>query len=403
MSKRILVVEDQEDNRQIIRDLLSATDYELTEADRCNQCRDDNERRGCRGIPENSHALYIWGYAGGTRFITKLRIRGSHMQRREFITLLGGAAAWPLAASAQRSAMPMIGYLHSASLERNVNLVAAFRKGLGETGFVEGQNVAIEFRWAAGQNDRLPELAAELVRGRVAVIATPVNTPATLAAKAATATIPIVFAIGGDPVALGLVESLSRPGGNATGISFQTVELTAKRLGLLRELAPGAKRLFALINPNSGFTAGIIKNLQASAQALGLPVDTLHASTDREIDAAFANLQKPDGALLLSPDAFYTSRRKRIVALAARYAVPTIYNIREFTDVGGLISYGPNLANVCQQTGIYTGRILKGEKPANLPVMQPTKFELIVNLKTAKTLGLSIPPALLTSADEVIE
>jgi putative ABC transport system substrate-binding protein len=326
------------------------------------------------------------------------------MRRRKFITLLGGAAAWPLAAQAQKPALPVIGYLHSASLERNVNLVAAFRKGLEKAGFVEGRNVQIEFRWAAGQNDRLAELAADLVRRRVTVIATPVNTPATLAAKVATTTIPIVFAIGGDPVALGLVASLNRPGGNATGISFQTVELTAKRLGLLRELAPGATRFVALINPKSGFTDAIVRDLQASAQALGLPVEIVYASTDREIDVAFANLvQKPGGALLVSPDAFYTSRRKKIVTLVASHALPAIYNIREFTDVGGLISYGPNLAVACQQTGIYVGRILKGEKPANLPVMQPTKFELVINLKTAKTLGLTIPSGLLTSADEVIE
>jgi putative ABC transport system substrate-binding protein len=247
-------------------------------------------------------------------------------------------------------------------------------------------------------------LAADLVRRQVAVIVAPINTPATLAAKATTTTIPIVFAIGGDPVALGLVASLNRPGGNATGISFQTVELTAKRLGLLRELAPRAMRFVTLVNPNSALTNAIVENLQASAQAIGLPFEILHASTDREIDAAFANLvQKPGGALLLSPDAFFISRRKKIVTLAARHALPAIYNIREFADVGGLISYGSNLASVCQQTGIYAGRILKGENLASLPVMQPTKFELVINLKTAKVLGLTIPPALLTSTDEVIE
>jgi putative ABC transport system substrate-binding protein len=326
------------------------------------------------------------------------------MKRRQFITLLGGAAAWPLVARAQQPALPVIGYLHSASPELNLNLVAAFHKGLGETGFVEGRNVAIEFRWGAGQDDRLPELAADLVRRRVAVIVTPASTPAALAAKAATATIPIVFATGADPVALGLVKSLNRPGGNATGIGFQTVELTAKRLGLLRELTPQATRFVALVNPNSAFTDAIVKDVQASAAILALPVEIFHAGTIREIDAAFTDLvQQTGGALLVSPDPFLTSRRAQIVTLAARNALPVMYNIREYVDAGGLISYGPNFANVYQQTGIYTGRVLKGEKPTDLPVAQPTKFELVVNLITARALGLTVPPTLLALADEVIE
>jgi putative tryptophan/tyrosine transport system substrate-binding protein len=326
------------------------------------------------------------------------------MRRREFITLLGGAAAWPGVARAQQPAMPVVGYLHSSSPETNVNYVAAFRKGLSEAGFVEGQNVAIEFRWAGGQASRLPELAADLVRRRVTVITTPANTPAALAAKAATTSIPIVFAIGGDPVVLGLVTSLNRPGSNATGVSFQTVELVTKRLGLLRELAPHATHFVALVNPNTAFTEVVVKDLQASARALGLSVEILDAGTSGEIDAAFVHLtQKPGSALLLSPDAFFTSRRAQIVTLAARHALPTVYNQREFAEIGGLVSYGPSFPDVYQQTGIYVGRVLKGEKPADLPVVQPTKFELVVNLNTAKALGLSVPQTLLALADEVIE
>jgi putative ABC transport system substrate-binding protein len=327
------------------------------------------------------------------------------MRRREFISLLGGAAAaWPLAARAQRPAMPVIGFLHSGSPEPVVNRVAAFRKGLGEAGYVEGQNVAIEFRWAAGEDDRLPDLAADLIRRRVAVIATLGSTPASLAAKAATTTIPIVFLVGSDPVALGLVASLNRPGGNATGVNIQLVELVTKGLGILRELAPAANRFVALVNPNTAYTDAVVKDLQASASALGLAIEILRAGTGREIDAAFANLvQKPGGALLVSPDAFFVSRRAQIVTLAARHAVPAIYFTRDFAESGGLVSYGPNLADAYQQTGIYVGRILKGEKPADLPVVQPTKFELVVNLNTARAFGLGIPQGLLALADEVIE
>jgi ABC-type uncharacterized transport system substrate-binding protein len=328
------------------------------------------------------------------------------MRRREFITLIGGAAAtWPLAARAQQSERtPVVGYLHSGSPEPVVNRVAAFRKGLGEAGYVEGQNVAIEFRWAAGQDDRLPDLAADLIRRRVAVIATLGSTPASLAAKAATTTIPIVFLVGGDPVALGLVASLNRPGGNATGVNIQLVELVTKGLGILRELAPATNRFVALVNPNSAYTDAVVKDLQASASALGLAIEILRAGTGREIDAAFANLvQKPGGALLVSPDAFFVSRRAQIVTLAARHAAPAIYFTRDFAESGGLVSYGPNLADAYQQTGIYVGRILKGEKPADLPVVQPTKFELVVNLNTARAFGIAIPNTLLAIADEVIE
>jgi putative ABC transport system substrate-binding protein len=247
-------------------------------------------------------------------------------------------------------------------------------------------------------------LAADLIRRRVAVIATPGSTPASLAAKAATETIPIVFLIGGDPVALGLVASLNRPGGNATGVNLQLVELVPKQLGMLRELVPAANRFVALVNPNTAYTDTVIKDLQASASGLGVPIEILRAGTDREIDAAFANLvQKPGGALLVGPDAVFVSRRAQIVTLAARHALPAIYYVRDFAGIGGLMSYGPNLAHTYRQAGIYVGRVLKGEKPADLPVVQPTKFELVVNLNTARALGLTVPDRLLALADEVIE
>jgi putative ABC transport system substrate-binding protein len=327
------------------------------------------------------------------------------LRRREVITLIGGAAAWPLAARAQQGAMPVIGYLHSSSPELSVPFIGAFRKGLSEAGFVEGQNVTIEFRWAAGREDRLPELAADLVRRRVAVIVTPTSTPAALAAKGATTTIPIVFATGADPVALGLVKSLNQPGGNLTGIHFQTVEAAGKQAGLLRELAPQAKRFVALVNPNYAFTAAVVTAWEASATAIGLPIEILRAGTVAEIDAAFANLtQKVDGsALLISPGPFFTSRRTQLATLTARHAIPAIYGLREFAESGGLMSYGPSFSNVYEQSGIYTGRVLKGEKPADMPVLQPTKFELVINLQTAKALGIDIPPTLLARADEVIE
>jgi putative ABC transport system substrate-binding protein len=329
------------------------------------------------------------------------------MRRRDFITLSGGAAAAlvrPHAARAQQTALPVIGFLHSSSPEPMTNFVAAFRRGLSEAGFVEGQNVAIEFRWAAGQVDRLPELAADLVRRGVTVIATPGSTPAALAAKAATTTIPIVFAIGGNPVALGLVASLNNPGGNVTGVSFQSTELQAKAIALLRELSPQAVRIVALVNPQSAFTEAVVKNLQGGAAILGVPIEILNASTEAEIESAFATIsQRPGSALLVGPDPFFTFRRAQIIMLATRQALPTMYAIREFAEAGGLIAYGPNLTSAYREAGTYTGRILKGEKPANIPVVQPTKFEMVINLKTAKALGLAIPDKLLALADEVIE
>jgi putative ABC transport system substrate-binding protein len=326
------------------------------------------------------------------------------VRRRQFIALLGGVAAWPLAARAQQSTKPVVGFLHLGSPEPNAKRVTAFREGLSETGHVEKQNVTIEFRWANGQPDRLPELAADLVRRRVAVIATPISTEAALAAKAATATIPIVFAAGGDPVALGLVASLNRPGGNATGISLLNVDLTAKRFELLHELVPKGARFAALVNSNYPSIDVILKDLQTGAATLGLKVEILYAGNDREIDAAFAKLsQRPDSVLMLPPDSFFFNRRAQIVTLAARHALPVIYPTNEYAVAGGLISYGPDITHACQQTGVYTGRILKGENPANLPVMQPTKFELALNLQTARLLGITVPPTLLARADEVIE
>jgi putative tryptophan/tyrosine transport system substrate-binding protein len=297
----------------------------------------------------------------------------------------------------------VVGFLHSTSLEPNTKLVAAFRKGLVEGDYAEG-DVVLEFRWAEGKVDRLPEMAADLVRRKVAVIATPGSTPAALAAKTATTTIPIVFAIGGDPVALGLVASLNRPGGNATGISFESAEMTAKALGLLRELVPQAARIVAMVNPQSAFTGAVVKNLQAGAAGLGLQVEVFNASTDSEISTTFANISlQPGTALLLGPDALYTSRRVQIVESAARYAVPTMYVVREFAEGGGLISYGPDLTNAYREAGIYTARILKGENPSDMPIVLPTKFDMVINTKTAKTLNIAVPNKLLALADEVIE
>jgi len=326
------------------------------------------------------------------------------LNRREFITLLGGATTCPLVARAQQAAIPVVGFLHAGSPEPNVNFVVAFRTGLGKTGYVEGQNLAIEFRWAAGQNARLPEMAADLVRRQVAAIVTPASTPAALAAKAATTTIPIVFTTGGDPISLGLVASLNRPGGNATGVAFMTVELTAKRLSLLHELVPGAAGVIALVDPNYALAEAIIKDLQEARATLGLQVEILYAGTAREIDAAFATMvQKRADALLMTASPFFTNRRVQIVTLATRHALPVLYDIREFAEAGGLMSYGPSFQDIYQQAGIYTGRILKGERPADLPVMQPTKFELVINLTTARALGITVPNMLLARADEVIE
>jgi putative tryptophan/tyrosine transport system substrate-binding protein len=331
--------------------------------------------------------------------------RRALMRRRDFITLLGGAAAtWPLAARAQQTALPVIGFLHTGSPQLNAKLLDGFRAGLAQAGFVEGRNVAIEFRWAEGEERRLPELAADLVRQRVSIIATPASTPAAVAAKAATRVIPIVFATGGDPIELGLVASLNRPGANVTGIAFQTVEIAEKQLGLLRELLPRATRLVALVRPNTALTEIVVNRLQAGAAGLGREIEIVRADSDREIEAAFARLAKTPGvALLFGPDPTFTTRRVQLVALAARYAVPAMYAAREYAEVGGLVSYGPDLTNAYRETGVYVGRILKGDMPADLPVAQPVKFELVINLKTAKALAVTVPDKLLALADEVIE
>jgi putative ABC transport system substrate-binding protein len=327
------------------------------------------------------------------------------VRRREFIKFLGGAAAWPLSARAQQPAMPVVGFLHSASAAAYAHLVAAFRKGLSEAGYSEGQNVAIEYRWSEGHNEHLPALAAELVRRRVDVIVTPGSTAATLAAKAATPTIPIVFLSAVDPVKTGLVASLNRPGGNITGVSDIGVELAAKRLGLLHELLPGAARFALLVNPdNPGITEAFVTEAQTAASAIGRQIEVVTASTNDDIDRAFATVvNKRADAFLVSTDALFVTRRVQLVTLAARHAVPAMYFRREFAEAGGLMSYGSNLADQFRQNGIYAGRILKGEKPAEMPVQLPTKFEFVVNLQTAKLLGLEVPPTLLARADEVIE
>jgi putative tryptophan/tyrosine transport system substrate-binding protein len=331
------------------------------------------------------------------------------MRRREFIALLGGAAAvtsvsWPRAARAQPPALPVIGFIRDGSVDASARFATAFRKGLSESGMIEGQNVTVEYHWLEGQYDRLPALVADLVRRQVAVIATPSNVPA-LAAKAATATIPIVFGVGQDPVQLGLVASLARPGGNATGINFFNGEVTAKRLRLLHDLVPKAVRVAVLLNPaNTSTTQFTSQEVQAAAPTIGLQIQIPNATTIGEIDAVFASFahERPD-ALFVAGDAFFTGRAVQFATLTARDRIPAAYAVRELAAAGGLMSYGTDLADACYQVGVYAGQILKGAKPADLPVVQSTKFEFVINLQTARALGIEVPSGLLLIADEVIE
>jgi len=325
--------------------------------------------------------------------------------RREFITLLGGAAAaWPLAARAQQPAMPVIGLLYPGSPEATAKYLARFRKGLGETGYVEGHNVAIEYRWAHGENSRLPELAADLISRPVSVIATPGSVAASLAAKAATTTIPIVFMVGVDPVQAGLVDSLNRPGGNVTGTTSLNSGLVAKQLGLLRQLLNREARFAVLLNPNNPQSKSAVTDVQATASAIGQQLEIVTATTNRDIRPAFdAAVRKGTDALLIIADPLFANRPVQLATLAARHAMPTIFPLREFAEAGGLMSYGSNFTDLFRLAGTYTGRVLKGEKPADLPIQQATKFEFVINLQTADALGLEIPPTLLALADEAIE
>src|SRR5262245_33652695 len=325
------------------------------------------------------------------------------MRRRDFVTLLGTAAAWPLLARAQQAPMPVIGFLSSSEPVDRARYLTAFRQGLRESGYVEGQNVAIEYRWAQDQADRLPDLAADLVRRQVTVIAAH-DTPSSIVAKAATTTIPIVFASGADPVKLGLVASLNRPGSNVTGVTFVSATLGAKQLGLLHELQPGAVRVGVLVDPNFAPTQSFVSDVQAAALSIGKQIEVVEAPSGRDIDTALARpAQKPIDALLVAPSPFLNNRRIQLATLAAYHRVPAIYPVREFAEAGGLMSYGTSITGAYRQAGVYTGRILKGEKAADLPILQPTKFEFVINLNTARVMGLSFPPGLLAIADEVIE
>ena len=327
----------------------------------------------------------------------------SYIRRRKFLATLGGAAAWPLAARAEQSAMPVIGFLNGGLPDGFAPMVGAFHQGLKETGYIESQNVAIEYRWAEGRYDRLPALAADLVGRKVTVLAA-TTTPAALAAKAATSTVPIVFTTGNDPIKLGLVASLNRPGGNVTGVSNLIAELASKRLGLLRELVPRANVIAMLMNPNFPDGERQLRDVEAAVRALGLQLIVVRAGTDREIDAAFETIAHQGGdVLLVAVDPFLFARRDHIVALASRRAIPALYPVRDFAVAGGLMSYATDFADSYRQAGIYSGRIVKGEKPADLPVQQSVKFELVINLKAAKALGLSVPNSMQLLADEVIE
>jgi putative ABC transport system substrate-binding protein len=324
------------------------------------------------------------------------------MRRREFIIFVGCTAAWPLAARAEQSAIPVIGFLNAASPQPFAKYVAGFRTGLKETGYIDGQNVTIEFRWAEGDYDRLPEMAADLVRRKVAVLVSSGGAPSIMAAKAATATIPIVFTIGSDPVQLGFVTSLGRPGGNITGVNFFGSAMESKRLGLLRAVVPGVQLIAVLLNPNRQSYQK--RDVEEAARATDQQIVLLSASNESEIDAAFATAtQLRAGAMLVGGDPFFNSQREKIVALAARHAIPAIYEQREHALAGGLMSYGTNLSEAYRQAGVYAGRILRGEKPGDLPVVQSTKFEFVINLKTAKALGIEVPPNLSAQADEIIE
>jgi len=326
------------------------------------------------------------------------------MRRRNFIALLGSAAVgWPFAARAQQSAMPVVGFVNVGSSE--ARLAAGFRKGLNEVGYVEGQNVTVEYHWLEGQYDRLPALMADLVHRRVAVIATPAANLAALAAKAATSTVPIVFGVGEDPVKVGLVASLARPGGNVTGINFFNEEVAAKRLGLLHDLVPKAVRFAVLVNPANAATAeATLRDIPEAARAIGLQIQVLNASTSQQIEVAFATLLRDRAdALFVAPDAFFVSRRVQFATLATRHGIPAAYVSREVVEAGGLMSYGTDRAEMFRQVGVYTGQILKGAKPADLPVLQSTKFEFVINLQTARALGIEVPNALLLVADETIE
>jgi putative ABC transport system substrate-binding protein len=327
------------------------------------------------------------------------------MKRREFITLLGNVAAWPLAARAQQPAMPVIGFLSIRSPDTDAQLLVSFRQGLSAGGFAEGRNVALEYRYAQGQAGRLPALAADLVRRQVAIMVTTGGAQAALAAKSATTTIPIVFSIGADPVRAGLVHSLNRPGGNLTGVTTSYDESAPKRLGLLREILPKAVIIGILVNPSDPITAnGEQNDMRAAARLVGQPIEILQASTERDIDAAFASLiDMRASALVVAPDALFATQARQLVALAARHSIPALYWRREFAEAGGLMSYGSNLADALHTIGVYAARILKGDKPGDLPVQQPTKFELVVNVKAAKAIGLAIPESFLARADEVIE